>query len=75
MGVIFDRMRTDFLDRAIKESGDCGRVARELAIENGNQDEVCKLCLRVFLAHESVSKIDCDREGGCHYDPPPSGLS
>ena len=47
----------------------CGQVSHKQALARGEKDEVCSLCSRVFLAHDTSSVVSGCHEMKCPYRP------
>ncbi|MFZ2049107.1 MAG: hypothetical protein WAV25_02330 [Minisyncoccia bacterium] len=48
----------------------CGQISRKQALARGEKDEVCPLCSRVFLAHDTNPVVSGCHESKCPYRPP-----
>jgi len=62
--------RAFLIYEAVQKLDSCSQISRKQALAAGKLDEVCPLCLRVFLAHITDSIVRECKRSPCHYDPP-----
>lgn len=62
--------RTFLIYEAVLKLDRCSQISRKQALAVGKLDEVCPLCQRVFLAHDTNPVVLGCKRSPCHYDPP-----
>ena len=61
--------RDILIEDAVANLDLCGQISHKQALARGEKDEICLVCSRVFLAHDTNPTVSGCHEHKCPYRP------